>query len=699
MKFHAKKPNGAIRDRLPLNCISLLLILTAVLVAQANRCRAQAPPESRSHKSDSQESGSSDAFGISRHRKPAGPPQFAKQSTGILVVDNFESPIQNQLGGFRNPFQKRPSTATFHRTRKIGDQEGTRGYSLCISGDRKPNGWCGAWIHLFDHEKTPNAWFDASRFDYLSIWIRGEKGGEQVCIKISDKFWYELEDSWAVARTSHCLPQGITRQWQEIRIPIASMRRINPAKLATIVFDFEKPGRHTIYVDDISFRTEAGIDQALPQVKYSPRCDRHPPKSLWVWQTEKLLNNTHQRRNLFEFCVRNNIQTLWLQMLYRLENNKGSKRVDIQFPRQFRRFNSEAHAYGLKVHALDGYPEYALREWQHVPLLLTQAIAEFNQQGNGNERLDGIHFDNEPHLLVGWHSPAHRRQILAEFLSLNQRCQEIAKQAGVKYGIDIPFWWEEKDPLTGRPCGEVHFRGVSKPASFHCIDMLDNVGVMNYRDMADGADGMIAHGRALLEYAQEHGDCDMFMGVETFAYPLQRVEFLCGVRRKEFYRLLDGPARRLGRMSRIHNYRIRVFDDGEFIHVGLEHPEDPARFDPGLFQKGLGEIATRLQLTPAGERKVWAPFLQSLNSSGEYRDAVHRLVLLNGQQFNSVTATAFMSPKITFADQTLEEFQLQARLACDFFSRFSKFRGLAIHCYDTFRRMKSATAGRSPDQR
>ena len=87
---------------------------------------------------------------------------------------------------------------------------------------------------------------------------------------------------------------------------------------------------------------------------------------------------------------------------------------------------------------------------------------------------------------------------------MNAKCQKLVSDKGnMEFGIDIPFWWEEVDPLTNVPCGQVYFNGTTKPASFHCIDMLDNVGVMNYRDTADGADGMIRHGRDLLSYAEK----------------------------------------------------------------------------------------------------------------------------------------------------------------------------------------------------
>jgi len=622
----------------------------------------------------------------------------------VLWIDDFEWPVQNQVKGRRNCFQKSPSSASFLRTREIDGTLSDRGYSLCLTGEKRADGWCGFWLHLFD-DKNGREWLDATSFDYLSIWIKGKTGNESVAIKVADQYWYEKDDSSLVARTEKVLSGGISTEWQEIRIPVAKMRRLNPKRLASIIFEFERLGKQTLYIDDISLRTETGLSVQLPRKKYGVgRSEKLPPKSLWVWQTEALINDTSKRKELFEFCQQQDIRSLWLQILYEVDRfGRNGPEAQIRFAKQFRRLNAEANASGISVHALDGYPEYALDEQQFIPLTLVQSLIDFNQESAPSERFKGVHFDNEPHLLVGWHSPKHRKQILAEFLSLNAKCQKLVREkSNMEFGIDIPFWWEEIDPLTKIPCGQVYFNGTTKPASFHCIDMLDNVGVMNYRDTADGTDGMIRHGRDLLSYAEKKRACDIYMGVETFAYPPLRIEFLFGMPAKDFYAAMDGSARLLGRLSRIQNYRIRVFNDGSRIHVGLEHPEDATKFDRKTFDAGLAFIADQLNVSPASEKDVaWESFASALGSSGEYKDVAYTRIKLGSsiakvfpdysgsRSFHGLVATALMSPKITFAEESIEAFELQTGLASEYFANFEAYSGIAVHCYDTFRRMKS----------
>ena len=53
----------------------------------------------------------------------------------------------------------------------------------------------------------------------------------------------------------------------------------------------------------------------------------------------------------------------------------------------------------------------------------SNAVIEFNRESAPDQRFDGIHFDNEPYLLLGWEDRTRREQILREFLELNVECQ------------------------------------------------------------------------------------------------------------------------------------------------------------------------------------------------------------------------------------------------------------------------------------
>ena len=263
---------------------------------------------------------------------------------------------------------------------------------------------------------------------------------------------------------------------------------------------------------------------------------------MWVWKTPDLIRlNAQERADFFIFCQQTGVAHLWMQLIYVFEtpvdlgppspkNSTPDKTIcAMRAEKKLRRFIREAHRAGLTVSGLDGYPEFVQEEYHHIPLSIVDAVLAFNEESAPDERFDGIHFDNEPHLLIGWADWSRRTEILEDFLELLVKCQQrVQKQPGLKFGIDIPFWWQNVDERTGRVQGDVTFRGVRKAASYHCIDLIDTIGIMNYRDLADGPDGMVAHGTDLLKYSDKANRAKVYMGIETITGKDVDIWFACG---------------------------------------------------------------------------------------------------------------------------------------------------------------------------
>jgi hypothetical protein len=239
-------------------------------------------------------------------------------------------------------------------------------------------------------------------------------------------------------------------------------------------------------------------------------------RALWVWDPGPLLSDASARRQFLEFCRVQAIDIAWLHVA----RSAGGSRL--QHEDDWRELLQDAHRSAVKIHALDGDPAYVLRERHYVVLDLVDTIIRFNRESSPDQRFDGIHLDNEPHLLAGWQLPSVRVRLLTEYLELNARVQRVVRaEGGLEYGVDIPFWWQDRDEQSGTAIGDVMFDGVRKAASFHILDLVDNVGIMDYRNVAGGDDGIIAHARALLEYGKGT-TAKVFVGVETS--PVARVE-------------------------------------------------------------------------------------------------------------------------------------------------------------------------------
>lgn len=650
-----------------------------------------------------------------------------------LLVDDFNGDIQNRVGGYRNVFFRSPSSAMARRER--GDASGSspdvssaptgRGRVLRLTGQRADAGFCGAWVHLFDMRSRRPVYFDASPWNCLTFWIRGAKGGESIRFKAADARWHRKEDARPIGHCDEFLSDGITTSWQHVVIPREKLAGLNLSELASVSFELTEQGEHTVFIDDLCFKQSPELLPVDPVAASSDftasllLASKPKPRAMWIWSTAELIHDKAQCEDLFKTCQLDGISLLWIQLPYELKSvptsvpspsgGEGARRegeanppitigtrCQISSSVALRGFLKRAHDLDLKVHALDGYPEFALRKYHAVPLAVVDEVVRFNSQSTPEERFDGLHLDNEPYLILGWQDPHQREQILRDFLNLNVECQRRAKDAGIEYGIDIPFWWNAFNP-DGESPGTVTFRGERKPASFHCIDLLDNVGIMNYRDTADGADGMIAHGRDLLRYADSVDQAEIFMGVETFRYDPQPVWFLLGLAEDQFHAALKDRGNDFSSLSRRNDLRLFRFHDGQRVHIGIEFPSNavPPETAGRLSNEDkkqastLREIAIRFGHFSAGvgDDEALAAVSKSIDASPEWT-TFQRKDLSDkdlGVSFPGFITTRLMLSKVTFADDPYADLQFETRFAEESFSRFDSYRGLAIHSWESYR--------------
>jgi hypothetical protein len=420
------------------------------------------------------------------------------------------------------------------------------------------------------------------------------------------------------------------------------------------------------------------------------------------------LGDNEEAESLLQFCRRQQIGTLWMQLLYDMKPARSvglrpdrdgpvelaDMRCTIRRQDELRHFLKRAHSLQIAVHALDGYPEFAQRAYHGTPLAIVDAVLAFNRQSLPQQRFDGVHFDNEPYLLLGWHDKGTRERILCEFLELNVECQRrVRSEPGLQFGVDIPFWWQTKDEVHGGCVGDVTYHGVRKAASYHVIDQLDNVGVMDYRDSADGADGMIAHARDLVAYADQANGANIWLGVETFAYQPRTVWLAAGLPKQEFLATLRGAARTFASLSRLDGVRLRSLDDGRYVHVGVELAADTAKLGETASQ-AIRKIAQVLSLGKSEsatdqEAATLARIESFVASSAEWRNYRRHDITerATGKQYPGCLVQSVMLSKITFADDSYDRVRTQVRAADEYFRRYASYEGIAIHYYDTFRVM------------
>lgn len=644
----------------------------------------------------------------------------ADEISEVLVLADFNKGNQNALGGYFNRFEREPAKATVDLTSFVF--RGDNGKSLEIMAQNNGTGFCGAWMHFFDFRSETKTYFNALSYNYLSFWVKGDRGGEQFTVKVADKRLIELEDSAIAGQIEKFLPGGVNQEWQEVLVPLNQLVNVDKTKLGGLIFDFDTPGDYKIYVDDIALKKTKKSVVAPEITRTNEEKSREalskrsiPPRTAWVWTVYEILENkNNEQATLFETCKRENIGRLWLQIPTRYEPNVDLSadvgtlqppefKISFRNEEKLRAFIRQAHARGIKVEGLDGYPEFAQKPYHFIPLAIVDAVIDYNQRVNPEERFDGVHFDNEPYLIIGWKDKERREQILQEFLELNIECQRrIRENSDMVYGVDVPFWWNAADPAADGAIGDVTFNGERKPAVYFCIDFLDNIGIMNYRDTTFGADGIITHAAPILEYAEKAGNEHVYVGLEVFRYEPTKVWFPIGLPRGEFHDALLADAKKLSYLSRVNGFRTQLLDDGINVHVGIELPTDPDEAMQQKINETLVELARRLGvgqskiLSQRDVKKMPVSIQREISANPEWESYEPAEIVdpKTSQKYPGFKAVSIMLGKTTFADESYDEFKKQLTNAENELILYPAYTGTALHYYkvlnDKFNEHKSA---------
>ena len=190
-------------------------------------------------------------------------------------------------------------------------------------------------------------------------------------------------------------------------------------------------------------------------------------------------------------------------------------------PQKFRTLLSQLKAHGMESYALLGSaplntPTYILEENRNLAEAMIQRVLDYNAASGPAERFVGLNIDIEPYLLRDWESRREERAV--QYLELSRRFMEMAEQSGqeLQIGPATPFWFDTVLDIT--------FEGTTKPLSQHVQDVHDYVALMDYRDWAEGPDGIMRHAQNELDYARSIGK-SVVIGVETSRSSLEKMTF------------------------------------------------------------------------------------------------------------------------------------------------------------------------------
>jgi hypothetical protein len=240
-------------------------------------------------------------------------------------------------------------------------------------------------------------------------------------------------------------------------------------------------------------------------------------RAVWMWEKESyaLLESRAAAKDAIDFFKSRGINTLYLYA-----DSFQGRNLLTQKPRLYRRLIRRLRKEGIKPYALLGSAylnteEYVLPPRHPDALAMLKRVLDYNAREKAGDRFDGVNLDIEPHILDQWKDRKHA--LLQEFLSMSRKLMDLKKAYGLDLAIGpaVPFWL---DGIT------LEWEGRTKPVSEHAADIYDYLALMDYRDRAEGRDGIIAHAQSELKYAAAIGR-KVIIGVETGKNEIQKVSF------------------------------------------------------------------------------------------------------------------------------------------------------------------------------
>ncbi len=240
-------------------------------------------------------------------------------------------------------------------------------------------------------------------------------------------------------------------------------------------------------------------------------------RAVWVWEPETfaMLEDRRVALEAIDFLRSRGVDAVYLYA----DSYKGRSHIEKK-PKLYRALIRRLAKRGIRSYALLGSwhlrtHEYVLPERRAEAVAMLERVLAYNASVRPAERFAGVNIDIEPHMLEGWKTD--RDGLLLDFLDMSNDLMDAKRRAGagLPTGPAIPFWLDRI---------ELEWNGERKPVSEHVLDVYDTAILMNYRDTAEGRDGLIEHAASELAYASKLGK-RLEIGVEVTPNEIPKVTF------------------------------------------------------------------------------------------------------------------------------------------------------------------------------
>ncbi|MDX8342816.1 amidase [Rossellomorea sp. YZS02] len=211
-------------------------------------------------------------------------------------------------------------------------------------------------------------------------------------------------------------------------------------------------------------------------------------KSTWLWNTMEIIT---QKEEIIDFFKSHHVDEVYLQVNPAVEKE------------YYHQFIEMANGENIHVYALDGAPKWATVKGQTSLSAFFDWLSAYQLEASETQRFTGVHLDVEPYLLTGW-TTAYGKTVL-NYQKMVNIAVDRSNSLQLPLGMDIPFWFDEKTYNNEFGKGNL---------AQWVIGQTEEVGIMAYRDLAIGGNGIIELVRNEMAFAQSAGK-KVKVGVET----------------------------------------------------------------------------------------------------------------------------------------------------------------------------------------
>jgi len=240
---------------------------------------------------------------------------------------------------------------------------------------------------------------------------------------------------------------------------------------------------------------------------------REYTNAVWDW-SNPMARTPQYLRNLSTFLYLHQLNTVFVDV-GQYEDLVTGKATTAKTERKAALESSlQAYIRALKEHNVAVYASAGDPHWsdptrRSTPLAIMQAVESFNDE-HPNTPFAGIEFDIESYNQEGFSqgSVTVKSLVLTDYLdTVDQLATENNYYNNwalhhLDLGFAIPYWYDNENGNIP----SVTWHDKTGPTLYHLLDRLNqlqgsNVVVMAYRNAARGNDGVIAHSRTEVEYA------------------------------------------------------------------------------------------------------------------------------------------------------------------------------------------------------